>query len=106
MTVVPLRRDAAPPARFQLVCAMNPVGAAGEGTSGRCTCSDREVAKYVEKISGPAGPTTSTPRSRGGIRIHAAKETPESSPMEYRVDAARLSRPPALPAPASPATPT
>ena len=42
------------PARFQLVCTMNPCRCGWRGhPSGRCTCSDREVEKYVEKISGP-----------------------------------------------------
>ena len=42
------------PARFQLVCAMNPCRCGWRGhPSGRCTCSDRDVEKYVEKISGP-----------------------------------------------------
>lgn len=42
------------PARFQLVCAMNPCRCGWRGhPSGKCTCSDREVEKYVEKVSGP-----------------------------------------------------
>lgn len=42
------------PAQFQLICAMNPCRCGWRGhPSGRCTCSDREVEKYVEKISGP-----------------------------------------------------
>lgn len=42
------------PARFQLICAMNPCRCGWHGhPSGKCTCSDRDVAKYVEKISGP-----------------------------------------------------
>ncbi|WP_308857219.1 YifB family Mg chelatase-like AAA ATPase [uncultured Oscillibacter sp.] len=42
------------PARFQLVAAMNPCRCGWRGhPSGRCTCSAREVERYVEKISGP-----------------------------------------------------
>ncbi|WP_409966855.1 YifB family Mg chelatase-like AAA ATPase [Bengtsoniella intestinalis] len=42
------------PARFQLICAMNPCRCGWHGhPSGKCNCSDRDVAKYVEKISGP-----------------------------------------------------
>ena len=42
------------PARFQLVCAMNPCRCGWRGhPSGRCSCTDKDVEKYVQKISGP-----------------------------------------------------
>ena len=42
------------PAGFQLICAMNPCRCGWKGhPSGKCTCSRREVERYVEKISGP-----------------------------------------------------
>ena len=42
------------PASFTLVCAMNPCkcGFYGDGTR-RCTCSREEVARYLDRISGP-----------------------------------------------------
>lgn len=81
------------PARFQLVCAMNPCRCGWRGhPSGRCTCTDREVQKYVEKISGPL-------LDRIDLHVHVPsveyeamrrKETPESSAeIKKRVDAAR-----------------
>ena len=42
------------PARFQLICAMNPCRCGWYGhPSGRCHCTKQQVEKYVEKISGP-----------------------------------------------------
>lgn len=42
------------PARFQLVCAMNPCpcGRGGE-TSGECRCSADQVRRYRDRVSGP-----------------------------------------------------
>ena len=81
------------PARFQLVCAMNPCRCGWRGhPDRRCTCSDREVARYVEKISGPL-------LDRIDLHVHVPsveyeamrrRETPEdSAAVKARVDAAR-----------------
>ncbi|MDR1116915.1 MAG: YifB family Mg chelatase-like AAA ATPase [Oscillospiraceae bacterium] len=42
------------PSRFMLVCSMNPCRCGWYGhPSGRCTCSDAQVASYAGRISGP-----------------------------------------------------
>ena len=81
------------PARFQLVCAMNPCRCGWRGhPSGRCSCSDREVEKYVEKISGPLLDRIDIHVNVPSVEYEAMrrKETPESSAeVKARVDAAR-----------------
>ena len=81
------------PARFQLVCAMNPCRCGWRGhPSGRCTCSDRDVAKYVEKISGPLLDRIDIHVNVPSVEYEAMRrrETPESSAaVKLRVDAAR-----------------
>lgn len=42
------------PARFQLVCAMNPCKCGWYGhPSGRCTCSPQSIRQYLSRLSGP-----------------------------------------------------
>jgi magnesium chelatase family protein len=54
ITVSRAARQADFPARFQLVCAMNPCpcGYLGD-TSGRCHCTPDQVARYRGRVSGP-----------------------------------------------------
>lgn len=81
------------PARFQLVCAMNPCRCGWRGhPSGRCTCSDRAVEKYVEKVSGPLMDRIDLHVNVPSVEYEAMrrKQTPESSAVvKARVDAAR-----------------
>ncbi len=81
------------PARFQLICAMNPCRCGWRGhPSGRCACSDREVEKYVQKISGPLLDRIDLHVSVPSVEYEAMRrrEAPESSAdIKRRVDAAR-----------------
>ena len=81
------------PARFQLICAMNPCRCGWRGhPSGKCTCSDRDVEKYVEKISGPLLDRIDLHISVPSVEYEAMrrKHAPESSAeVKARVDAAR-----------------
>ena len=81
------------PARFQLLCAMNPCRCGWRGhPSGKCACSDREVEKYVEKISGPLLDRIDLHVNVPSVEYEAMrrKSIPEaSSAVKQRVDAAR-----------------
>ena len=76
-----------------LVCAMNPCRCGWRGhPSGRCTCTDAMVEKYVAKISGPMLDRIDLHVEVPSVEFEAMrrKETPESSAaVKARVDAAR-----------------
>ena len=81
------------PARFQLVCAMNPCRCGWRGhPTHPCTCSDRDVEKYVEKISGPLLDRIDLHVAVPSVEYEAMRrKTPAepSSDIKARVDAAR-----------------
>ena len=81
------------PAQFQLVCAMNPCKCGWRGhPSGKCICSDKEVEKYVQKISGPLLDRIDLHVNVPSVEYEAMrrKSKPESSAqVKERVDAAR-----------------
>ncbi len=81
------------PSRFMLVCAMNPCRCGWRGhPSGRCTCTDAMVEKYVSRISGPLLDRMDLHVQVPSVEFEAMrrKEMPESSSVvKARVDAAR-----------------
>ena len=81
------------PSHFQLVAAMNPCKCGWRGhPSGKCTCSDKEVEKYVQKISGPLLDRIDLHVNVPSVEYEAMrrKSKPESSAqVKERVDAAR-----------------
>ena len=81
------------PSRFMLVAAMNPCRCGWRGhPSGRCTCTDAMVEKYVGRISGPLLDRMDLHVQVPSVEFEAMrrKETPEpSSAVKARVDAAR-----------------
>lgn len=81
------------PSRFMLVCAMNPCRCGWRGhPSGRCSCTDAMVEKYVSRISGPMLDRMDLHIEVPSVDFDAMRrrETPESSAtVKARVDAAR-----------------
>ena len=81
------------PSRFMLVCAMNPCRCGWRGhPSGRCSCTEAAVEKYVSRISGPLLDRMDLHVEVPSVEFEAMRrrETPESSAdVKARVDAAR-----------------
>ena len=81
------------PARFMLVCAMNPCRCGWFGhPSGRCTCTDGQVQSYLRRISGPLLDRIDMHVEVPSVEYEAMrrKEQPESSQqVRSRVNAAR-----------------
>ena len=81
------------PSRFMLVCAMNPCRCGWYGhPSGRCRCSQKDVEKYVSKISGPLLDRMDLQVSVPSVEFEAMRrrEKAESSAaVRERVNAAR-----------------
>ena len=83
------------PARFQLVCAMNPCpcGYAGDDR-GFCRCTPERIARYLEKISGPLldriDVHVEVPRlSSEQLRCPVNAQEPDSAALRARVQACR-----------------
>ena len=81
------------PAEFMLVCAMNPCKCGWYGDpSGRCKCSERAVADYRSKISGPMLDRIDIVVEVPAVHFEDLRARAESEPsceVKKRVDAAR-----------------
>ena len=81
------------PSRFMLVCAMNPCRCGWYGhPSGRCRCTEEQVRRYVDKISGPLLDRMDLHVQVPAVEFEAMRRrtTPESSAaIKARVEAAR-----------------
>ena len=81
------------PAEFMLVCAMNPCKCGWYGDpSGRCKCSERAVADYRGKISGPLLDRIDIVVEVSAVHfedLRTRAEAEPSSEVKKRVDSAR-----------------
>ena len=81
------------PSRFMLVCAMNPCRCGWYGhPSGRCTCSEAQVERYMRRISGPLLDRIDMHITVPSVSYESMqrKESPESSAViRRRVNDAR-----------------
>ena len=80
------------PARFMLVCAMNPCKCGWYGYGDRCRCSSHDVEKYLGKLSGPLLDRIDLYAEVPPLEFDELSRRPEaesSAEIKKRVDAAR-----------------
>ena len=81
------------PARFMLVCAMNPCKCGWYGhPSGRCRCTEGEVKKYLGRLSGPLLDRVDLYVEVPPLEFGELSQRPRAEPsaaVKARVDAAR-----------------
>ena len=81
------------PSQFMLVCAMNPCPCGWYGDpSGRCTCSQAAVDRYLSRISGPMLDRVDMIVEVSSVKfdeLRSRSEAEPSSAIKARVDAAR-----------------
>ena len=80
------------PARFMLVCAMNPCKCGWYGYGSRCRCAPRDVEKYLGKLSGPLLDRIDLYAEVPPLDFDELSRRPEAEPssvIRARVEAAR-----------------